>query len=120
MLAKSQCVFKHETDINFSLNKGPLFCVPQDAHQLLKRFRVSRRIFKPRQEVKRLQEVMTMIQPPCDSGQIVQSCSDVMRTLLKNQASFVLSQLPPGCGLLDWDEGSTCCAGTAQARLPSD
>src|SRR6266704_1914367 len=113
-------VLNNETDVDFPLHISPLFCLAQGSHQFLEHFCIGRRIFKPRQEVKRLPQVMTMVQPPCDGWQVSQTYGDVVRTLLKDHSSFILGQFPPGHRLLDRDECSTCSVGAAQVRLSID
>src|SRR6266851_788606 len=115
-----ESVLKNKTDVDFPLHIGPLFGLAQCSHQFLEPCCISRCILKPRQEVKRLPKVMTMVQPACDGWQVAQTYADVVRTLLKDHASFLLGQLPPGHRFLDRNEGSTCRVGTAQVRLASD
>ncbi len=49
----------NKTDVDFPLHVGPLFCLAKGSNQFLEHFCISRCIFKPRQEVKRLPKVMT-------------------------------------------------------------
>src|SRR6266568_3527252 len=113
-------VLNHKTDVDLPLHIGPLFGLAQCSHQFLEHCCISRCILKPRQEVKRLPKVMTVVQPACDGWQVSQTYGDVVRTLLEDHSSFILGQFPPGHRLLDRDECSTCSFETAQVRLSSD
>src|SRR5436190_8086330 len=110
----------NKTDVDFPLHVFPFFCRAKDSHKLLKHFFIIRCILKPGQEVKRLSKIITVVQPTCNFLHVSQPNSDMVRTLLKNHAPFILGQLPPGHRLLDRDECSMSSVCTAQWRLLSN
>src|SRR5260370_16889056 len=112
-------VLNNKTDVDFPLHIGPLFCLAKCSHQFLEHCCISRCILKPRQEVKRLPQVMALVQPACDGWQVSQTYADVVRTLLKDHASFILCQLPPGHRFLDSNHSTPSLLGSPQASLPT-
>src|SRR5262249_2332689 len=105
--------------VHLAIDVAPFLALAKPANQLLKDVTMFRRIFKPRQKIKRFGELAAVMQAPGHSRQILETDRRVARAFLENDPTFILSKSPPRGVLSNGNERGARCLGPSKLLLTS-
>src|SRR5262249_20270441 len=105
-----------QANIDLTIDVPPLFGQAEAPHQLFEGASVLWSVLEPREEIEWFTQVATVMQTPRDGRQVLETDTDMPRSVLEDGTSFVLRQRPPRVRFADRNHGSPCRIRTAEYR----
>src|SRR4051812_14766980 len=96
-----------DANVDLPFDVGPFRGCAQSVHEFLEARRVVRGELEPCEEVERLSEIASMVQPSRDPREVLQAGGDMAGAVLEDATTLVLREVPPRLGFLDRNQRRT-------------